>query len=174
MLYAQNGQVNVVAPYELAGKSQTSIQVQYQGRAAPSITLPVSPTSPALFQSLETLIPLVFNGDFSLNSAANPGHTGGLIVLFLTGAGATSPPSLDGQVWLATGGLQANVSAQITGPLGGPPPATAFVQYGGPAPGYVAGLEQLNIEIPPGLLAGNHFLNVTIGGQTISAPVVVR
>lgn len=178
VLYAQNGQVNVVAPYGLAGKSQTVIQVQYQGRAAPAVTLPVSPTSPALFENQDTFMPLVFNGDFSLNSTANPAHTGGLIVLFLTGAGATSPPSLDGQVWLTAGGLQDSVSAQIIGPSGGPPAATASVQYAGPAPGYVAGLAQVNIEIPSGLLAGllagNNFLNVTIGSRTISAPVVVR
>ena len=49
-----------------------------------------------------------------------------------------------------------------------------LLQYAGPAPSYVAGLEQVNIEIPPGLLAGNNFLNVTIGNRTIKAPMVVQ
>jgi hypothetical protein len=51
-------------------------------------------------------------------------------------------------------------------PSSGPPAPTASVQYAAPAPGYVAGLEQVNIEIPPELLAGNNLLNMTIGTRT--------
>ena len=174
VLYAQNGQVNVVAPYELADKTQTVIQAQYRGQAAPAVTIPVSPTSAALFENFQTGAPLVLNSDFSLNSAANPVHPSGFVVLYSTGAGATSPPSLDGQIWLTTGGLQANVSAQLIIPSSGFAAVTAPVRYAGPAPGLVAGVQQLNIEIPADIPAGNDFLNVTIGSQTISAQVVVQ
>jgi uncharacterized protein (TIGR03437 family) len=174
VLYAQDGQINVVAPYELANKTQTVIQAQYQGQMAPAVTLPVSPTSPAVFEDFQTGMPLVFNQDFSLNSAAHPTPAGGFIVLFLTGAGATSPASVDGQVWLTTGGLQAAVSAQLLNPSSGGETVTATVQYAGPAPDLVAGVEQLNIQIPTHIISGSYFLNVTIGDQTVSVPVRLR
>ncbi len=174
VLYAQSGQINVVAPYELANKTQTVIQAQYQGQMAPAITLPVSPTSPAIFEDLQTGMPLVFNQDFSLNSTAHPTTAGGFVVLFLTGGGATSPASVDGQVWLTTGGLQAGVSAQLLNPSSGGETITAAVQYAGPAPDLVAGVEQVNIQVPADIVAGSYFLNVTIGDQTVSAPVELR
>ncbi|HTB19431.1 MAG TPA: SBBP repeat-containing protein [Bryobacteraceae bacterium] len=174
VLYAQNNQINVVAPYQLAGQTQTVIQVQYQGQPAPSVTLPVSPTSPAVFENLQTGAPLVLNADFSLNSAANPALRGSVVVMFLTGAGATSPPSVDGQIWQTTGGLQASVAAQLLSSSSGASAINTELEYAGPAPGLVAGVEQLNIDIPAGIAAGSYFLNVTIGDQMLSVPAELQ
>jgi uncharacterized protein (TIGR03437 family) len=174
VLYAQNNQINVVAPYQLAGQTQTVIQVQYQGQPAPSVTLPVSPTSPAVFENLQTGAPLVLNADFSLNSAANPALRGSVVVMFLTGAGTTSPPSVDGQIWQTTGGLQASVAAQLLSSSSGASAINTELEYAGPAPGLVAGVEQLNIDIPAGIAAGSYFLHVTIGDQMLSVPAELQ
>ena len=53
LVYAQDGQVNVIAPYELSGKTQTSIQVQFQGKSPHTATIPVSPVSPAVFKNAQ-------------------------------------------------------------------------------------------------------------------------
>jgi uncharacterized protein (TIGR03437 family) len=53
---------------------------------------------------------VVFNADYSLNSKAHPAQCGSILILYMTGAGQTDPPSVDGQIW-QTSGLQAPVSA---------------------------------------------------------------
>ena len=114
LLYVQDAQLNVVAPYEIAGKTQTIIQVQYQGQSTQPVTIPVSPTSAAPFQNA------VLNSDYSANSQTNPAARGDILIAYMTGAGQTAPPSIDGQIWQTTGGLQAPVSAQLKnyGPYG--------------------------------------------------------
>jgi uncharacterized protein (TIGR03437 family) len=176
LLYVQDHQVNVVAPYSLAGKTQTSIQVQNGNQSTTPVTVPVAATSVAVFGDL------VLNQDFSVNSVDHPATRGSAIVLFITGAGQTAPPSTDGQVWQTIGGLQASVSAQIQNINISPNKAVAPVLYAGPAPMLISGVQQINIQIPADLppaffspvTAGNGFIAVTIGSQTTSVPVAVR
>ena len=182
LLYVQDRQINVVAPYSLTGKVQTSIQVQNGSQTAQAVTIPVSATSAAVFENLTAGGPLVLNQDFSINNSAHPASRGSAIVLFITGGGQTTPPSTDGQVWQTIGGLQANVSAQLQSINSSPNTAVAPVLYAGPAPTEVSGVQQLNIQIPANLppaffsavTAGNGFLSVTLGAQTITVPVVVQ
>jgi hypothetical protein len=49
VLYAGGGQVNVVAPFELAGKTSTRVQVWYQGIPSAIVAIPVTPVAPGLF-----------------------------------------------------------------------------------------------------------------------------
>lgn len=173
LVYAQDRQINVVAPYNLIGKTQTTIQVRSQSGVTQSVTIPVSPVSVAVFLNSATGAPLVFNQDFSLNSAINPAIRGAVIVLFVTGAGQTAPPSADGQVWQGTGALQASVSAELKS-LNAPAVASP-VLYAGPAPGMISAVQQMNLVIPmdlPG--AGSYFLNVMVGSQQFVVPVFVR
>src|SRR5262249_44008294 len=47
VFYAQFGQVNVQAPYTLAGAAQTSLEVRYLGQPVASVTLAVVASAPA-------------------------------------------------------------------------------------------------------------------------------
>ena len=182
LMYLQDAQINVVAPYELAGKATTTIQVQYQGHTTTPVTIPVSPTSAALFERSDGT-PFVLNVDYSQNSAGNPIARGGVLVLFLTGAGQTSPASMDGQVWQTIGGLQAPVSAQLTtyGDAGGVT-APLTVLYAGPAPTLVSGVQQFNLQLPQTLpdsfvttaLGPASVVQVQIGSQGLGFPVYVK
>ncbi len=182
LLYVQDRQINAVAPYSLIGETQTSIEVRNGSQTTAAVTIPVAATSAAVFENLNTGSALVFNQDFSMNSSANPASRGSAIVLFITGGGQTTPPSTDGQVWQTIGGLQAAVSAQLQSIDSVSNTATAPVLYAGPAPTEISGVQQLNIQIPAGLppaffsavSAGNGYLIVTLGAQTITVPVVVR
>ena len=90
----------------------------------------------------------VFNEDFSFNSPTNPAQPGSVMILYVSGAGQTNPPSRDGQVNAA--------------PLAAP--GTPFqikwfsndfkttvippIAFAGAAPGLAAGILQINFVAP--------------------------
>jgi uncharacterized protein (TIGR03437 family) len=161
LMYVQDAQINVLAPYGLADKTSVTIQIQYQGQSTAPVTIPVSAYSPALFQAAGSA-PIVLNQDYSQNSQNNPASRGSILILYMTGAGQTSPPSVDGQVWRTAGGLQTMVMAQLTsfstaGELTAPLP----VLYAGPAPTLVSGVQQVNLQIPQNL--PDYFVTSPIG-----------
>jgi uncharacterized protein (TIGR03437 family) len=181
LLYAHDAQINVLAPYRLATRTTTSIQVCYLGQSTHPVTMPVSPVSAALFRT--STGSSVLNSDYSLNSTANPAGRGSILVFYTTGAGQTDPPSADGQIWQTTGGLQQPVSAQLTNyGAAGEVTAAAPVLYAGPVPSLVSGVQQFNILIPGDLpdsfqtqqFSAGTVLNVQIGPQQLTVPVFVR
>ena len=182
LLYVQDRQINLVAPYGISGKEQTSIEVHHGAAVTQTITLPVSPSSVAVFQDFTAGGPLVFNQDFSRNGVGNPAERGAIVTIFLTGGGQTSPPSADGQIWQQTAGLALPVTAELLHLSSLDERIALPVQYAGPAPGIVSGVQQVNVRIPAdlpvvfvsGITAGNDFLRITIGDRLVSVPLVVR
>src|ERR1017187_8264109 len=49
ILYASAGQLNVVAPYAIAGETSTSVRVEYLGAFSPAVSVPVLPAQPGIF-----------------------------------------------------------------------------------------------------------------------------
>src|SRR5258706_2962372 len=47
MIYASANQTTAIVPYAVAGKPSTQLQVQFQGRLSPAVTLPVAAAAPA-------------------------------------------------------------------------------------------------------------------------------
>ncbi len=182
VLYAQDAQINVAAPYELAGKTTTSIQVEYLGQSTDPVSMPVSALSAALFEDAAGN-PLILNQDYSENSKTNPVTRGAFVILYATGAGQTSPPSDDGQIWQTTGTLQAPVTAQLTSYGSyGTVMATIPVLYSGPVPTLISGIQQFNIQIPADLpdsfvtppIGVSSVVTIQIGPQALGVPVFVR
>jgi uncharacterized protein (TIGR03437 family) len=182
LMYVQDAQINVLAPYSLAGKTNVTIQVRYQGQATAPVTIPVSPYSVALFQATGSA-PIVLNHDYSQNSQSNPASRGGILILYMTGAGQTSPPSVDGQVWQTAGGLDATVAAQLTNfGTAGEVTAPIPVLYAGPAPGLVSGVQQMNLQIPQNLpdyfvtpqFGPSSAVTLQVGSQQLSFPVFIQ
>jgi uncharacterized protein (TIGR03437 family) len=169
LMYVGDAQINVVAPYSLAGKTATAIQVAYQGRRTVPVSVPVSAISAALFERSDGT-PFVLNPDYSENSQTNPVARGGLLILYMTGAGQTVPASVDGQIWQTAAGLEAPVSATLTSyGYADKVMATVPVLYAGPAPTLVSGVQQFNIAIPADL--PDSFVTPAIG---IASVVVVQ
>ncbi len=137
LLYVSANQVNVVVPYGVRPGGTTRLQINFRGVETNTLTLPVAAASPGLFA--------VTNQDGSVNAAGNPAPSGSVLVLYGTGEGATTPVVFDGSV--------ANeVFPQPIQPLNveiGGRPATLL--YSGAAPGFVAGVFQVNVQIPDGL-----------------------
>ena len=161
MIYTLSGQVSAVVPYGVAGKSTTQVQVQYQGSASNTLSVPVHAATPAIFSLDSTGIGpgAILNQDTSINSTGNPAATGSVISLYCTGGGVTSPASGDGEV---IGGALRYLVAQpplVMVTIGG---VNAAVQFAGAVPGAVAGLTQINVQVPAGL------------APSLALPVVVK
>jgi uncharacterized protein (TIGR03437 family) len=137
LLWVSAQEIDLVAPFELATKSTTTIQVQYNGAQSNPVQVGVVPTSLQILG--------VFNGDFTPNSASHPAEPGSIMILYFAGAGQTSPPSQDGQVNAAPF-ASFPTQVQINAPDNNP--AYLPVTYAGAAPGLAAGIFQVNFVAP--------------------------
>jgi hypothetical protein len=106
------------------------------------------------------------NQDGSINTPTNPANASGIVVLFATGEGQTTPAGTDGKLAKAPF-PQPNLSVSVT--IGSLP---AQAVYAGAAPGGVAGLMQINAIIPASVHAGSSVPLVIRIGSAISAPGV--
>jgi uncharacterized protein (TIGR03437 family) len=159
LTYVNAGQINAIVPYAVSGKATTQLQVMIQGKPTNTVTLPVVASSPGVFA--------ITNSDGSVNTASNP-STNGALVIYATGEGDTTPKVPDGTV---NNSVFPKPVLPVTAEIGG---QSAAVLYAGAAPGFVAGVLQVNLQIPAGV-SGTVPLKLTIGtastptGLTISA-----
>ena len=163
MIYTTQNQLAAVAPYELDGLSSTTVQVLWNGQASNTVQLPVTGAAPGIFTA---------DASGTGPAAALTDPTGTVITLYLTGEGQTAPPGRTGSVTevSATPPLTPAPVLPVSVMLGGQP---ANFQFKGEAPGIVAGVLQLNVEVPQGMAAGSYPVVVTIGGKATQAGVTV-
>ena len=160
LLYVSATQINAIVPYGVAGNPSTAVTVQYLGQGSNATTVPVQAATPGLFSADRTGSGpgAILNQDYSLNASTSPATALSWIMIFMTGGGVTYPAQTDGALAPVTEPLPRLV-AQPTVTIGGLP---ATVAYAGAAPGAIAGLTQINAQIPAGVKAG------------LSVPVVVQ
>lgn len=158
-IFVSATQINAVVPYEVAGESSTQLQVVLQGKPTNTVTLPVVPSSPGVFA--------ITNQDGSVNTPSNPAAAGSAIVLYGTGEGQTSPAGIDGTV-NTTVFPKPNLSVTVR--IGG---QIANILYAGAAPEFIAGVLQVNVQIPSGLPDGTVPLEVQIGDAVTPAGLTV-
>lgn len=151
LLYASRGQINTVVPFSIAGQTTTLLQVFDPGGKIYSATLAVGAAAPAVFTADSTGSGqgAILNGDLSLNSAANPASRGSYIALYATGTGLLDQTVPDGEVIPDTDPPLAGTPVTVT--IAGQP---APISYQGAAPGLVAGVMQINVQIPAGVQPG--------------------
>jgi uncharacterized protein (TIGR03437 family) len=172
MVYTLKGQVSAVVPYGVAGKTSTQVQVTYQGAVSNTLTVPVRAATPAIFSLDSTGVGpgAILNQDTSINSTGNAAARLSIISLYCTGGGVTTPASPDGAVI----GVPPPVLSQtpvVTVTIGG---LNAAVKFAGAAPGAVAGLTQINVEVPAGLSPSLALpVIVKIGDSTSTGAVTV-
>jgi uncharacterized protein (TIGR03437 family) len=99
------------------------------------------------------------NADGTPNSPANPESRGNTLIMFATGEGQTNPAGIDGA--LANTAPYPKPVLPVSVTIGGVP---ATLQYYGAAPGELAGVMQLNVEVPANAPTGTAVLvSVTVG-----------
>lgn len=166
LLYTSATQVGAIVPYGVTG-STAQVAVAYQGQVFQPFAVPVAATAPGIFTTNQTgagQAAAINDLDGTLNGAANPVEVGGYISLFLTGEGQTIPPGVDGKVG---GAVATHPNAAVSVTVGGVP---AVVQYAGGVAGIVAGLMQVNVQIPAGVQAGGYVPVVVQVGNAVSGP----
>jgi uncharacterized protein (TIGR03437 family) len=161
VLYSSAGQVGAVAPFNLSG-DKADVIVTYQGQVSAALTVSVAASAPALFtlNGSGSGQAVAVNQDGAINDAAHPAKAGSFVTLYGTGAGRTTPASQDGvpaAVPLPIPVLPVSVT------LGG---KAATLQYAGAAPGLVAGVLQLNVQVPAGLTAGPVAVILQVGASS--------
>jgi uncharacterized protein (TIGR03437 family) len=164
VLYTSATQVSAIVPYgvSVAVNYTTDVTVTYQGQSNTVSAVPVAGSAPGVFTTNSAGFgqAAVVNQDGTINSMSNPAKLGSIISVYVTGEGQTNPSGVDGkaavqpfpQPQLAVTATLANQQVGVT--------------YAGGAPGYVAGLMQMNLQIPTNLIQ-------TFAAGPVPVPVVV-
>jgi uncharacterized protein (TIGR03437 family) len=151
------------------------VWIDYAGHTSNAYQLSLGTAAPGLFaQNASGSGPgAILNQDNSLNGPAHPAAKGSIVQMFMTGEGQTNPQPATGAITTVT-----LPPPQVTpAPLqpvqvwiGGQP---ALYTYAGEAPGMVAGLMQLNVQIPPTAPPGPLSVQVSIGGNVSQTGITV-
>ncbi len=146
LLYVQDRQINLVAPWKLTDQVSSAMCVKFAARSSCAM-VGVQSASPGIFTVNGTDAAAV-NQDGTLNSAANPAKVGSIMSLYLTGLGALSPTPRDGEFTQFP--LPTLVNPLFVLERGG-----SFglvirpleILYAGPAPLEISGLFQINFRV---------------------------
>lgn len=159
ILYANASVTAVVVPYEIASAANASIVVTYKGTATPAFSIPIAGSAPGLFTTSENGAGeiVAFNQDGTLNSASNAATRGTVVSFFATGDGVEAPLSLDG---VLNGNFIHAPLLAVSATIGGQP---AQLVFAGSAPGFLAGILQVEVVVPNSAAAGAQPVVLTIG-----------
>jgi len=153
LLWVQDAQINLVAPWSLTPGQNTQVCVSYNNVNTNCLTLPVVQATPAVFM-VDARYAAALNQDGTYNSAGNPAAPGSIVTVYATGLGPITPSQPDGSLIglplpanTFTFGVEAIYTIGI--PFGTEVDVPFEVQYAGPAPTLVAGVSQINFRIAP-------------------------
>jgi uncharacterized protein (TIGR03437 family) len=171
LIYTSATQLSAVVPYEVAGKASTLVQVVYQTQSSNGVTEPVAAVVPGIFtaDSSGHGQGAIVNQDGTINSSSNPAPAGSIVFIYGTGEGQTNPAGVDGK---PDGSPAPTPSAQpgMTATIGG---MNAPVLYAGGVPGLVAGVLQVNVQVPAGSPSGSLPIQLSLGGQNTQSAITI-
>ena len=170
IVYTSSGYVAAIVPYEIFGQQSVPVTVTYNNATTVVTTLPVALTAPGIFTADSTGSgqAAALNQDGTLNSASNPASAGSIITLYATGEGQTNPGGVDGKI-ANSSPYPAPIQpvSVLIGDLAG------VVQYAGAAPSLVAGVMQINVQVPTGIAASAAVPVVLTVGGVVSPAVTI-
>jgi uncharacterized protein (TIGR03437 family) len=167
ILYTSSNQISVIAPFELAGRVSTRVQVEYRGQRSRELELRVTDATPGIFTLNQSGSGqgAVLNQNGSVNGPANPERRGNVVVIYGTGLGAVFPSVGTG----ALAGTASTTTLPVRVRIGG---IEARVLYSGAAPGLVGGAYQVNAVIPETVAPGSAVPVSIEAGSGLSQPTV--
>jgi uncharacterized protein (TIGR03437 family) len=151
------------------------VWIAYAGHSSIAYQLSLGTAAPGLFaQNASGSGPgAILNQDNSLNGPSHPAAKGSIVQVFMTGEGQTSPQSVTGAITTVTlppPQVTPAPSQAIQVLIGGQP---ALYTYAGEAPGMVAGVMQLNVQIPATAPSGALSIQVSVGGNVSQSGITV-
>ena len=139
LISVQDGLIVCFTPFEITGAPVLTVTVD--GQKSNPVRVGVLASAPYIIE--------VINQDGTINSADHPAPQGSVVTFYVTGLGLTSPLSQDGSVSAPPLPVPvASISAYINGNQVQP-------QFVGAADGLVAGITQINIQVPVGTYSAN-------------------
>ena len=165
LYYASGTQINAQVPYETPlGPATVQVTTGAGVSAAQSVNVGAAAVGVFLYDGTRGI---VTNQDGSLNGPANPKRRGNIVVVYLTGQGAVTPPAATGQP--ASDTVLSSANAPYSATLGGVDSKVLFL---GLAPTLI-GVAQANIDIPANAPIGSEvILVITVGGQASNTSTI--
>ena len=151
LISVQAGSILCFAPFEIS--KSTNVSVAYNGQPSNVVRMGIETVNPQVLS--------ILNADGTANSAEHPARLGSAIAAYVAGMGLTTPLSVDG---LTNGDpLPAPVANLVVNWMG----TTLTPSFVGAAPGMVAGIVQVNVQLPSTFPAGAEASpsNIYFGGQ---------
>ncbi|HXB72074.1 MAG TPA: IPT/TIG domain-containing protein [Candidatus Acidoferrales bacterium] len=174
VIYASAVQTSVMVPYGVAGRTSTSVQVEYLGVPSAPTSFNVVTSAPGIYSlNLSGTGPgATLNQDGrTVNGPATPAPKGSVVTVYMTGEGQTSPIGTNGTVTPADGTGLKKPNLAVTATVGG---IVAPVLYAGSAPGIVSGVMQVNLQIPATAPSGATIaLAIAVGGTNTQAGITI-
>jgi trimeric autotransporter adhesin len=177
LFYVSSNQLNIQAPFELAGKTSTTVVLTSNGQTGPPFVLNLRATDPAVFIANQRMA--ILNASGALITPTNPAHVGDTLSLYATGLGPVSAqctvPACTA-ITIATGQLAPltplfNTQSQATVTIAG---VAAQVSFSGLAPSF-CGLYQVNFTVPSGVGTGDQPLVLGVGlAASAPLPLAIR
>jgi uncharacterized protein (TIGR03437 family) len=106
----------------------------------------------------------MINEDGTLNSEKNPAPQGSIVTIYATGLNNTQPALVTGAI--APGAAPLAVQAELQ--VGSTGFGQGEITYAGAAPGFVAGLTQINFRLPASIFHGFTDLYLSMSDSFIS------
>jgi uncharacterized protein (TIGR03437 family) len=175
MIYASSTQISAVVPYEVASIPNPSVWINFAGETSNAYQLSLAAAAPGLFaRNASGSGPgAILNQDNSLNGPGHPAAKGSIVQVYMTGEGQTNPGGTTGKITTATLPPPQVTPAPVQPVqvwIGG---QQALCTYAGEAPGLVAGMMQLNVQIPANAPSGALAILVSVGGKNSQSTITV-
>jgi uncharacterized protein (TIGR03437 family) len=173
IVFLQANQINCQVPFTLPAGTDLRMRVTYNALTSSNFLFDGAASAPGIFtvDSSGRGQAAALNYDttkltYSLNSAANPVAKGGVLIFYVTGAGAISPaPNPEGTLSPASPLPLLSAVPSVT--IGG---EAASVLSATAVPGALGGLVQINVTVPNSARTGKD-LSVVITISSRSTPV---
>jgi len=151
LLYTSASQIDAIVPYGVSTTNIASVSVNYQGQNLTSAGVPIVTAAPGIFtyNGSGTGQAAATNQDGTINSISNPAQPNSIVTFYLTGEGLTNPAGTDGGITPLPPAPPRVPVQPVSVYLSG---QQVNVPYAAEAPGQVAGVMQINAQIPPNLL----------------------
>ncbi len=164
ILYSTANQAAIIASYAIPTNSSARLTLVRDRQESMPYALRVIPALPGIFTSDGSGRgeAAALNQDASLNTAQNPAAQASIVVLYGTGLGLLEKPVLDGQPTTSASLALAFKAGELLATVEGQP---ATIHYAGSAPGLIAGVDQVNLQLPPNLPSGPVRLRLTVGSR---------
>jgi uncharacterized protein (TIGR03437 family) len=169
IIFASSSQLNLQVPWELQGQSSSPVTVTVNSVTSAPQSVAIGTADPGIFSlgapqggqgAIVNLAGIVVD-------ANSPAHAGDYLQIYANGLGPVSNTPQTGAI--AGASPLSYLIGKATATIGGVP---APVSFAGLAPGFV-GLYQVNVQVPPGVAAGDAVPAIVSIGATASNTVTI-